>query len=51
MAADGTLTGEVVDVLEGQAIVIGEYFTRLTPEERPRLVERLLGAGGATVTH
>ncbi|MFN3199753.1 MAG: tetratricopeptide repeat protein [Bradymonadia bacterium] len=52
-AADGSLTGEVVDVLEGQeAIVIGEYFNRLTPEERPRLVERLLvgAVGAATVT-
>ena len=42
-AADGTLTGEVVDTLVGQeAIVVSDYLGRLTPEERPRLVERLL---------
>ncbi|MEZ4469203.1 MAG: hypothetical protein R3F60_00055 [bacterium] len=47
--ADGRLTGEVEDRLEGQeAIVIGHHLARLDAEQRPRLVERLLvGAVGA----
>ncbi|MCA9541728.1 MAG: hypothetical protein KC620_22680, partial [Myxococcales bacterium] len=52
-AEDGSLTGEVVDRLEGQeAIVIGRAFERLDPEDRPRLIERLLlgAVGAATVT-
>ncbi len=40
---DGALEGSVVDTLVGQeAIVIGRYLSRLDPEQRPRLVERLL---------
>lgn len=51
--ADGTLTGSVVDRLEGQeAIVIGHHLARLDPTQRPRLVERLLVGvvGAAQVT-
>lgn len=47
--ADGTLTGEAQDRLEGQeAIVIGHHIARLEPDLRPRLIERLLvGVVGA----
>ncbi|MCA9524976.1 MAG: hypothetical protein KC549_01610, partial [Myxococcales bacterium] len=51
---DGTLAGQVVDRLEGQeAIVIGHHLARLDPEQRPRLVERLLvgAVGAARVEH
>lgn len=41
--ADGTIRGEVTDTLTGQeASVIGRYLDQLDPEQRPRLVERLL---------
>ena len=50
LAADGTLTGDVEDVLTGQeAIVIGGYLARLDAAARPKVMERLLvsvlGAG------
>lgn len=51
--ADGTLTGEAEDRLEGQeAIVIGHHIARLEPDLRPRLIERLLVGvvGAAQVT-
>jgi len=41
--ADGRLTGRVDDTLFGQeAIVIGDYLARIAPEQRPKVVERLL---------
>ncbi len=49
----GRLVGEVTDRLEGQeAIVVGAYLARLEPEQRPRLMERLLVSvvGAAQVT-
>lgn len=48
-AANGQLTGEAEDRLEGQeAIVIGHHLARLEPDLRPRLIERLLvGVVGA----
>lgn len=40
---DGVIRGEVTDTLTGQeASVIGGYLDRLDPDQRPRLVERLL---------
>ncbi|MGK0360678.1 MAG: hypothetical protein ACI9U2_002991 [Bradymonadia bacterium] len=51
--ADGKLTGTVVDRLIGQeAIVVGHHLSRLTPAQRPRLMERLLVGvvGAAKVT-
>jgi hypothetical protein len=51
--ADGTLTGDAEDRLEGQeAIVIGHHIARLEPDLRPRLIERLLVGvvGAAQVT-
>jgi|GEM_PF-3131020 len=41
--ADGRLTGSVDDTLFGQeAIVIGDYLARIAPEQRPKIMERLL---------
>ncbi len=41
--ADGRLTGSVDDTLFGQeAIVIGDYLARIAPEQRAKVVERLL---------
>lgn len=40
---DGVIRGQITDTLTGQeASVIGGYLDRLDPDQRPRLVERLL---------
>ena len=52
--ADGVLRGQVEDTLTGQeSIVVGHHLSRLDPDQRPRLVERLLVAavgGGRVLT-